>query len=85
VVPVTLDGKGGHKLGGSGGAVEWAVRKIRLPASHRGDRRLEAASLALGHLSALAERLARESPGSAAIDWAKLKPRTGRVGKSTSG
>lgn len=58
VVPVVLDWKGHHILGGEGDPVEWAVHMVRLPDSHRGDMLLEAGCLSLLQLRRLAERLA---------------------------
>lgn len=63
VAPITLDGNGRHILAGSGKAVEWAVRMVRLPEPDRGDRRLEAGTLTSAHLKTLADRLARFHAG----------------------
>lgn len=58
VIPVTLDPEGRHRLGGPGAPVDWAVHMVRYPANQRGDRRLEAGTLSIDHLEALAGRLA---------------------------
>ena len=59
IVPVTRDGSGVHRIGGTGEAVEWAVRMRRLSDERRADELLHARLLTPGHIDALAARIAR--------------------------
>jgi aminoglycoside phosphotransferase family enzyme/predicted kinase len=59
IVPVTRDGSGAHRIGGTGEVVEWAVRMRRLSDERRADELLHARLLTPGHIDALAARIAR--------------------------
>lgn len=58
-LPVTRDGRGRHRIGGPGEAVDWAVHMTRLPLADRADRRLSEGRLHDAHLRRIAERIAR--------------------------
>jgi aminoglycoside phosphotransferase family enzyme/predicted kinase len=59
IVPVTRDPDGGHRFGGPGEVVDWAVHMRRLPDGNRADVRLSQDRLHPEEVEAIAGRLAR--------------------------
>lgn len=59
VVPITLDARGTHRVGGEGPPVDWGVEMLRLPDAQRGDLLVADNRLMHGDVRALAVTLAR--------------------------
>jgi aminoglycoside phosphotransferase family enzyme/predicted kinase len=59
IVPVTVDSRGRHRIGGDGEPVDWAVHMVRLPDADRADIRLREGRLSAALVEAIASRLAK--------------------------
>jgi aminoglycoside phosphotransferase family enzyme len=57
-VPLTLQREGGLAITGTGVAIDWLVKMIRLPAQRMLDRRLARGNLSRAEINVLADRLA---------------------------